>query len=404
MQNSKLKIQNLIFLFGICLLLFVFAPQAQAASFKTTGNPDDTPVSTIITAEAANETLNYTDINDNPKPQVSPPSNINVTVLPEYGFSAAGYRTPTNTGPGISEYDFWPGQTRYYYFGLTNEGNASDTYVASFEVNFDNAGPGNWVLELRRAADDSLVVTFEAAGITSTTESVVVAEDGTIWYYFRGIAPFPSTPEARINIFLTAETSSTPVGEYIGANGLTYGGMGYGTSTYTMEVARPLIELTRYSTVDAPKASVGFTGDVHAKVPGAIATYQMSYNNVGNSSAESVILVDKLPTGGMFQVNLAHICKQMETDNVIITYGPGNWYDWNVWYSSIESPSKDYGDYTGWNFMGTLEAGTPYFPPGTATFSMAPVTAETYATWLKFEKPIVPSGEAGILTYGVTIR
>jgi hypothetical protein len=406
MQNLKLKIQNLIFLFGICLLLFVFAPQAHAAPFTATGNPDDTLAGTLITAEAANETLNYTDINDNPKPQVTPPSDIRVTVLPVYGFSVTGYNTPAMTYPGIKSYHIWPGQTRYWYVGLTNEGNVSDTYTISVEVSFGQAGPGSWLLELYRMVGDVLIATFEAGGVTSTHESVAVAEDGTYWWYFKAKAPFPSTPEAIIPMTFEAGTSSTPVGQYTGANGLTYGGLGYAINpSAKLVVARPFLELTRYSTVDAPKAAVGFTGDAHYKVPGSIITYQFQYNNRGNVSAESIILVDKLPTYSGYRVNLAHICKMGDTDNVNITYGIGAHYGWSVFYSTWESPQKNYGDPTDWIFIGTLESGVhEYFPAGSGTYSLAPVTSETQANWLKFERQSIPSGEVGDLSYGVTIR
>lgn len=403
MQNSKLKIKNLIFLFGICLLLFVFAPQAQAVSFKTTGNPDDTLAGTLITAEAANETLNYTDINGNPKPQVIPPSDIKVTVLPEYGFSAAGYNTPAMTYPEIKSYHIWPGQTRYWYVGITNEGNVSDTYTMSVEVSFGQAGPGSWLLELYRMVGDVLVATFEAGGVTFTRESVVVAEDGTFWWYLKAKAPFPSTPEAIIPMTFEAGTSSTPVGQYTGANGLTYGGLGYAINpSMKLVVARPLLILTRTTTVDAPKATVGFTGGAHAKVPGSIITNVMTYSNAGNCSAESVIIVDRVPSN----TTLACINKRGDTDNVTIEATWTSAWPWMVSYSTIEAPQKNYGDLTDWTLVGTMDGSAiKYFPDGTATYSLAPVGPEFYAKWVKFERSDIPSGEANkSLGLGFTVR
>lgn len=407
MTKDKLQMTNIgnwilgiVFCLVIGIWLLGFTPEAQAASFKTTGNPDDTLSGTIITAEAANETLNYTDINGNPKPQVIPPSDIKVTVLPVYGFSGASIKTPINTGPGIGSNHIYPGQTRYTYFVVTNEGNVSDTYYTTHEADFTNAGTG-WLVEVWRTASNTLVGTLEP-GSNVTSEAINMAEDADFRLHYKFIAPFPSTPEAKVKVTMSALTSNTPTGQYTGANGLTYGGIGSMVGTSEQIVARPFMILTRTTTVDAPKATVGFTGGAHAKVPGSIITNVMTYSNAGNCSAESVIIVDRVPNS----TNLACINKRGDTDNVTIEVTWTSAWPWMVSYSTIEAPQKNYGDLTDWTLVGTMDGSAiKYFPDGTATYSLAPIGPEFYAKWVKFERSDIPSGEANkSLGLGFTIR
>jgi len=403
--------------FGVCLVIGIlivgFAPKAQAASYAATGNPDDTLVGTIITAEAANETLNYTDIAGNPKPQETPSSDIQITVLPVYGFSYVATRTPLISG-GSSSMGYM-GQTRYFYLGITNEGNTSDTYVITTEAVFTSAGAGTWLCEVWRdispfgssGPEDILIATLESPSNLSTIETQSVAEDATYFYYIKVIYPTTgANPDDLLTTPIKAKTSSTPVGQYTGANGLTYGGIASVEGNIDWKLAKPVLTLTRTATTDA--SIIKYEGGSYDKVPGSIITYRMVYSNTGNISAESVILADKIPA----YTNLAHFNKTGATDNVNLTTGrDNNQGDWTIWYSTLSDPQKEYGNSTGWTLIGTLESAFPptnYFPDSTptATFTCVPgASAEALATWVKWEKQYVYHNEINrSITWGVTIR
>ena len=307
--------------FGIGLVivswLLVLAPAAQAVNFTATGNPDDTASGEVITAYATQETLNYTDISGNPKDQVNPVGNITVTVMPTYGFSYGANRTPR---VGSDDGFGYIGQTRYMYLGITNEGDTSDTYILTFEAVYTGAGAGTWNCEVRRTADDSLIGTLTLAN-PSTYETINVAEDATYFFYIKVI--YPATGAILgdyLRTMVGLKTNSTPVGSYTGANGLTYGGIGsLGPAPIDWKMAIPVLTLTRTATTDVCTIP-GYAGSVYAAFPGSIISYRMVYSNTGNISAESVILVDKVPPN----TNLAHFNKTGPTDYVNITMGQSN--------------------------------------------------------------------------------
>jgi uncharacterized repeat protein (TIGR01451 family) len=398
----------------VILLWFGFCSQAQAVKFSATGNPDDTASGEVITAYATAETLNYTDISGNPKTQVNPEGgDITVTVMPTYGFSYGANRTPR---VGSDDGFGYIGQTRYMYLGITNEGDTSDTYILTFEAVYTGAGAGTWNCEIRRTADDSLIGTLIQFTNPSTYETVNVAEDATYFFYIK--VTYPATGAnlgdyLRTNVGL--KTNSTPVGSYTGANGLTYGGIGsLGPAPIDWKMAIPVLTLTRTATTDVCTIP-GYAGSVYAALPGSIITYRLVYSNTGNVSAESVILVDKIPPN----TNLAHFNKTANTDYVNITMGQSNnTGGWTIWYSTQASPQKEYGNSTGWTMIGTLESvvfPTPpsnYFPgppthTTTATYSLAQPTPDPQAsaTWVKWERQYVDRNDTNrSITWGVTIR
>ena len=129
----------------------------------------------------------------------------------------------------------------------------------------------------------------------------------------------------------------------------------------------------------------------------------MTYGNTGASSAESIILVDKIPDN----TKLAHVNTTGITTNVTIEAGQGDATGWVVKYSTLVSPNKAYGNTGDWSAgngatIGTLTAGTEKFPGSGATY----ITADgAYgAKWIKWEKLYVSAAEDKTLTWGVTIR
>ena len=394
MQKSKVKIQIYLFILMLGLGVLCFASSAGAQSFATTGNPADTGSGATITAEAADNTLDYTDINDNPKPTVNPPSDIEEVVSPEYGFSSADE----------GDKSLYVGQTVTGYKGVTNEGNADDQYAFSRWCDFSGAGTGTWSVEVWKtgAPDTLLGVLTPASPVLATTETVVDDSDYTM--YDKITAPADGDPAAYIRIYSTEETSSTPTGEYTGANGLTYGGISFSDGYVTYDISKPQIVLSRTSTVDAPKAEVGYNGGIHDSPPGAMITYRITYDNTGNSSAQNVILVDRVPTHETQQVSsLGHINTSGECEYVNVTAFAGTATGWTVWYNKNSSPQKNYGDSSGgWALIGTIETASTSFPGSAATWRYD--EDQFNAQWVKWEKTSVPSGESGVLSWGVVIR
>lgn len=391
--SKKIKPRGL--LAGLILLwLFAFAPQAQAVTFTSTGNPGDTLTATVITAAQTFETLAYLDLNGTRMTTVEPASgNDNQTVGSEYGLS----------GPGSpADNTVTPGDVVYHYYAVTNEGNANDTYTLR-HIYSQYAGASGWVVEAWESG--SRIVTLEAG--TSTSEARSVAEDADKTFYYKVIVPssVSQAPNGSyVTVVTTVETSSTPKGQYTGGNALTYGGASSVTDPVTDTVAAPILTLTRTSTVDSPTAAAGYTGTIHDAVPGAVITFTLTYSNTGNASAESVILVDKVPTN----TKLAHANTTGTGSNVNITAAQGNATGWTIKYSTLASPSKVYGNTADWSggsggSIGTLTAGTEEFPGGNATYATG--DAPYGATWIKWEKASLPSTDDDkSLTWGATIR
>jgi uncharacterized repeat protein (TIGR01451 family) len=393
---------------GILFVLALASP-AHAVNFTATGNPDDTLAGTVITAFSTSETLNYTDINDNPKPQVNPAGDLQVTVLPVYGLTGGG-----NRAIGIPNMDIKYGyvsQARYYYMSVTNEGNASDSYTLTAEANFASAGSGTWTVEYWRdnapygtAEGSDVLIGTLTSGSPSTSEIVSVAEDAAYYTYFKVVYPAAAASNNdQVTTTLSGKTWSTPVGQYTGANGLTYGGAAeYTTSAQAWAVAKPIMVINgRASKVDAPKAPFG--GGATNPVPGSIISYRTTYTNTGLISAEGVIFADKVPS----YTNLAHFNKTGDTANVTLTTDiTKRSGDWTIWYSTQADPQRTYGNSTGWTMVGTLDAtASNSFPAGAVTYNLATSDPQASATWIKWEKTVIPSTEADkTITWGVTIR
>jgi uncharacterized repeat protein (TIGR01451 family) len=222
-----------------------------------------------------------------------------------------------------------------------------------------------------------------------------VAEDGNYGYYHQVTAPSGGTAASSISITTVASTASTPVGQYTGANGLTYGGVGSSSNILYYSILKPVLTLTRTSTVDAPIVNnpVGYTGGIHDAVPGSIITYSLSSSNTGNISAESVIIVDMVPAN----TYLAHVNVSGSTTNVNITPSAGTG-GWTVSYSTLDNPNKSYGVTTGWTLLGS----SPPYPSSSTTYSYS--DGPYNAKWLKFEMVSFQAETAHSITWGATIR
>jgi hypothetical protein len=400
MKGSMFNIKNLLYIAILVGIIGLFGlAGAEAATFQTTGSPDDTTSGTVITAEGTDLSVDYQDTTGHTFDTVFGPTS-EVTVLPVYGFSMAL----------LDDKTLYVGQTATNDSSITIEGNDSDQITMTFEAAFVNT-TGTWTVLIKERGTGNTVATLTPGSPTGSTQESL-GEDADFGYYHEVSAPSTGgTPAAYVIITTEASTANTPTGQYTGANGLTYGGQGFTSEATRYDLMTPLMQLTRVSTVDAPRIYDTLASATHYDpVPGAIITYTLSYANAGNSSAEGVVIVNKVPTSeGIFQTHLAHFNVSGETTNVTIEAGQGTAAGgWAISYSTLDNPSKAYGNTADWSggnggSIGTINNASSDYFPASETYYVG-VSAEAGAKWVKWERASVPSAESDTLTFGVTIR
>ncbi len=374
-------------LFGL-LLVFLTAGVAMAQqAYVATGNPTDSASGTLITAEGTNTDIFYQD-SQGTSLSTYDASNIEHTVTAEYGFSMLSAPSDFTVTPG----DFVTHEAYY----VTNEGNANDTNFSYSSIynHYDEAS--DW--RVRLFEDGALKTTLTSG--ESTTESPALNDNNQHYIHFDVLvtSEVAGAPNGSyILISTTFETTSTPVGQYTGGNAYTYGGSSKESDVLQDSTSAPLLTLTRTYEVDSPKT---YSAGTKEAVPGSIISFIMTYSNDGNASAESVIIVDRIPTN----TDLAHVNTSGDTDYVFIDVATGSGESWTISYSTLESPDKSWGVTTGWTTIGTLASdGSGDFPGGGNTWLSD--SAEAFAEWVKWEKAQVATDEDGkTLQWGVTIR
>lgn len=384
---------------ALCALLFtVFVPQAGAITYDSTGNPNDMPSGTVLTHLATFETLSFRDPAGTLMTTVEPTGNRTDTVIAEYGFSGPG--TPADNTVS-------PGDVVWTYYCSTNEGNANSVNANTISFRFDEYGGASgwnvqaWINNTIHATLTPGVSDVNAGGSSNDNSQTPYA------YRVQVTTEAAGAPNGSYIVMVTTvESSSTPIGKYTGGNAYTYGGWATATDQAADQTSAPILTLTRSSTVDAPTAAAGYTGGIHDAVPGSVITFTLAYSNTGSASAESVIIVDKVPTN----TKLAHFNgKGTGTSrNVNLTAAQGNGTGWTIYYSKLANPSKVYGNTADWSggnggTIGTLSTGAEQFPNSNTTY----VTGDDayLATWIKWEKASIATTEDDkSLIWGATIR
>jgi len=335
---------------------------------------------TVITSEGTTNILNYQDANDNQRTQEHS-DNVLTTVKPVYGLNpdlTPGYGNPPdqNTTPGVAvQYDY----------GLANVGNESDTYNLTKSYTLVGAQAANW----------TIVCTSGAGSDVSTLGPI--SEDGQ-WPFSVKVTPSTQDAEAADGTYavvtVDANTGSSPVGAYIGANGSTYGGTSDATADMTVTtIVVGKMTISRTATTDAPNVYVTNGGDVHDAVPGGVVTYRITYNNIGSAKVKQVVIVDRVPD--YIANTLALHVNRTATTNVTSINGgnKGTGPTWEVFYSTSISSNPVSYEVGGWTLLGTLDAA------GAGEWSLP--TSTRLVKWRKAE---VPAGETKVLTWGVIIQ
>jgi uncharacterized repeat protein (TIGR01451 family) len=350
----------IIFAFAVIIL---FAPVVAFADML------DTVAGTPITAEGINNFMRYTDAGGAPKDVVSSES-ITTVVMPMYGFGGLNSPADQVTTPGIY---------KSYTYTITNEGNKADRYNLSTNIAYVN-GAGNWTVLI---SDES----------GATINSVDVSEDGSQNVIVTVVPSTLSTSGQSPNgsyalVSLEAQTPSTPVGVYLGANGDTYGGTSDATDSTVTSIETSVMAISRTALVDSP---TNYSGGRHDAVPGAVITYTILVSNEGGAPANSVIIIDKVPTS----TEAAHIGAssgaQNGLPNVSVTAAlPTDIANgWTAYYSTSSNPSTQYGVNNGTDWITVAE------PKRLDT-----VSGVTYVKWEKTGVTDVGT----TFNWGVTIR
>ena len=349
--------------------IFILSLAAAAAAVTT-----DTLAGTIITAEGTDNFVDYDDIAGNAKARVYGPT-LEATVLSIYGLS--GPLAPADQ-PGS------PSNATYYTYRIYNEGNTTDAYSLSSAIAYAGISGDAWSVKFiqdngqdgGRGSEDTIEVT-----------SLTITEDSDKWFFVRVIPSANAGSGAGGTVTITAETSGTQFGQYTGGNGNTYGGPRFVNDVTTTLLSTATMVLTRTTTVGVD-GSYTQSSDLHYPIPGAAVIITMTYSNEGGASAESCIIIDRVPLGHQGGV----------VNGVLV----GNAAGWTVSYTTeaaITSAQRGYGDTTGWVMLGTVEGGSPGWVKNSSP--AFPLTA----TYIKWEKASIDQNEdTKKLTWGYIIR
>ncbi len=378
--------RNIILGFILIVLMSGVAVAQQA--YVTTGNPTDSASGTLITAEGDDVDIFYDD-SQGTGLITNDASDIVYTVGAEYGFSM--WSAP-------SDYIVTPGDfvTHEAYY-VTSEANNDDTNFSYTSYYTEEAGASDWKVQVYKDGTYHKTLTVDLV----TIEGVTLENNSSLNFHYdvlvtSEVAGAPNG--SSITILTTFETSSTPVAlntGYTGGNAYTYGGTSEVFGEVRDTTSAPILTLYRTYEVDAPKT---YTGGTKEAVPGSIITFIMTLSNEGNASAESVIIIDKIPP----DTNMAHVNTSGDTTNVNIDVATGSGGSWTVSYTTEATPNTSYE--AAWTVIGALSStGTGSWPGNSNTWLSD--SAEAGAKWIKWEKASVATGEdSKTLQWGVTIR
>jgi uncharacterized repeat protein (TIGR01451 family) len=355
-------------------LLFAFMAALLLVPTVAFALDSDTASGVLITAPGTENLLQYKDVGMVLQPTAES-STITVEVTAMYGLREplADYGTVVTTAGLVKTYDYI----------ITNEGNNSSTFTISVDATLSN-GANTWTVELYDGSN--LLVSRTSTGVISTTEVLTEDEDRLLTVKVTPNSdPTKSPNGSYTTAVFRASTANTPVGYYLGANANQYGGAASASDSAITTIESSVMTITRTATVDSPTAYITNGGGAHDAVPGAVITYKINYNNTGASSAESVIIIDKVPN----DTTAGHMMGASGTlTNVTITSLPTSSTGYSVYYSTSATPSRDYGNATGWTSTSV----------GTDLHGISGIT------YVKFEKASVAVAETKDLTWGVIIK
>jgi uncharacterized repeat protein (TIGR01451 family) len=155
---------------------------------------------------------------------------------------------------------------------------------------------------LHQVAGDGSVLNDWLAGLSFGLSDPNPAEDADVAVTIGVTIPALAVNGTSLNIDLSADTASTPVGQYTGWNGTSYGGSAQQLRTATfLTQGTPYLEVvSRTSEVTAP---AGYTGGANDAVPGARIKYTVVVKNAAPTSsaaAANIAFNDQTPVNSTY--------------------------------------------------------------------------------------------------------
>ncbi len=261
-----------LFLF---LLSFIFF-----STLATSAHADisaGTQAGTMITANANDLQITYTDTGDNIQPTVSATLDITANVSAIYGLDGGVSDITLSLSKSVLA-----GASVVYEVYFRNVGNASDRVSFNYDnvatINYQGLPGAEWEVSPLSVASQ-LLSEFAVATVSFTVTASMDAGNGS-----KGI------------VTVNASTGSMPVGTYSGFNNNLYGGSPTWSYTTRTTVSGPdvVIVTKNLFSVEAPTGVRGYKGGNNDVVPGAKLTYQVVLKNQG-TTANAVALEQAIP-------------------------------------------------------------------------------------------------------------
>ncbi len=394
-----------IFVFS-AIFVFLLCPHSFAFS------PFETPYGADIYADGYQNKLNYSD-------------TVGTTKAPVYGITIETYVTSIDGFDALANLPDWnyttPGVPLTYLYYITSEANFGNYYNGNGRASYAAGGAAGFT-----GNGWSMTISTDAPATYTQYFTGISLPPNTFWggdptaYNYAGqtrrlwMTVTPSTLESQSPdgsfIAVTEEVSEqgglgVPYGIYTGANGYSYGGYdGFivpldtlGDLTITC-IHTSVMQMTRVVTIDSPTQYIAHAngqlgGDhSHDPVPGAVATFIITYISTGTAASQNVVIMDKVPASTEAAHVEAYKGSQAGLTNVTISANqPTAAPTWTSYYSTSASPGLGYGNLTGWVTIN-------------ATLAPSSFATGSGIKYFKWEKSIVPTGEAKTLDWGVTIK
>lgn len=238
---------------------------------------------TVITQPTANLSLTF--LNGVAQSFTATPFNTNLskTVQAVYGISLNSKEILKNTTAGVS--------TNLFTQDFRNVSNATANYMAY---------ANSYFLSTNSPKDPGTLASWRHAFVNYNSLSNVPHE--TNFIFQSEIRPAVNARNASRAAVTTNFALLGVVGDaYTGFDGSDYGGATTINITIEAQIDGPDMKMvSRTSTINAP---AGFSGDPHAAVPGALVSYNIVLQNQGTATANSVNIVDRIPTDTTYYSN-----------------------------------------------------------------------------------------------------
>lgn len=185
--------------------------------------------------------------------------------------------SPTWTYPGNNTVIAGTGYD--YTFSIGNSGNFTETVTTDL-IALTGGFSTTWLSSISSASID---ISREGISplITLSVTADATATDG-------------DTGTLTVDLFASAGTNV--YGEYDGNNNYTYGASQNISTLLSFLVSAPSISITKNVSITAPADYIANGGGANDPVPGATLEYTIDYENSGSTTANSVTIVDNIPT------------------------------------------------------------------------------------------------------------